>query len=188
MPEAYYIIPMVPGPYGVFPNLTVNMKRPEYVDEIRCNWTGHPIDELGVYVCLVNTSESKHDDLSGRAGVRQLPRGYTWDTPLSSLPVNARNIISNWCSGKGIPYDDTETIGELLMRIISSGLFSFGATALSVNYGSLAQDQKDKIVATCHRWGWAVPEDAETVRQVASRLGRRAWPGNDRTVVMVEEF
>ena len=69
MPVAYYIIPMVAGPYS-----RGNGQRPDYVDEIRCNWTGHNIDDYGIYLCKVNTTDAKHTDLASRTGVRQLPR------------------------------------------------------------------------------------------------------------------
>lgn len=183
MPIAYYIIPMVAGPYS-----RTNKQRPDYVDEIQCNWSGHNVDALGVYVCLVNTTEAKHADLASRASVRQLPRSVTWDTVLSTLPTAARNAILNWCSAHGIPYDATETVGQLLMRIINSGLLSLGATALTTQHRNLTQAQRDKIAALCQRKEQAIPSDTETVRQISDRLGRVVWPGNDRTRVNVDEF
>ena len=38
MPVNYYIIPQTAGPYS-----RSNPQMPMYVDEIRCNWTGHPV-------------------------------------------------------------------------------------------------------------------------------------------------
>jgi len=183
MPEAFYIIPMVAGPYSI-----TNQQRPMYVDTIRCNWTGHNVDDLGVYVCKVNTTEAKHTALTGMANVRQLPREYTWDTPLSDLKAQQRNAISNWCSNKGIPYDETETIGELLMRVINSGVLSLGNTALTTEYQNLTQTQKDKITTVCTRHRLAQPSSTETVRQISNRLGIVLWPGNDNTKVHVEEY
>jgi hypothetical protein len=183
MTVGYYIIPMTEPPYS-----HTNPQRPQYVNEIRCNWTGHNVDSLGVYVCKVNTTDAKHTDLASRTGVRQLPRAYTWSTVISTLPLAARNAISNWCSGKGIPYDATDTIGELLMRIIESGLFDLGATALNTQYQNLSQARKDKIVAICERRGWQVPAATDTVREMCRRLGRFIWPGDDETQVHVEEF
>ena len=183
MPEAFYIIPMVVGPYS-----PANPQRPMYVDEIKCNWTGHNVDALGVYVCLVNTTDAKHTDLAGRTGVRQLPRAYTWDTVISTLPSAARNLIRNWCTAHNIPSDTSETIGQLLLRVINSGLFELGNTALTTQYQNLTQTQRDKIVALCQKHGIAQPTSTETVRQLSDRLGPRFWPGNDSTRVHVGEF
>ena len=174
---------MVAEPYS-----RLNPQRPDYVDEIQCNWSGHNVDELGVYVCKVNTTEAKHTDLASRSGVRQLPRSASWDTVISTLPAAARNAIGNWCSNKGIPYDATDTIGELLMRIINSGLFALGNTALTTQYRNLTQAQKDKISALCQRWGQSVPADTDTVRTISNRMGRLFWPGDDDTRVYVDEF
>jgi hypothetical protein len=183
MPVAYYIIPMTEPPYS-----RQNPQRPQYVDEIKCNWVGHPVDALGVYICKVNTTEAKHTDLAGRTGVRQLPRSASWDTVISTLPAAARNAISNWCNGKGIPYAASETIGQLLMRIINSGLFSLGSTALATQYQNLTQTQKDKVTALCAKWSLPQPAATETVRQITDRLGPTFWPGSDETRVHVEEF
>ena len=180
MAVGYYIIPMIAGPYS-----RTNPQRPNYVDEIRCNWTGHSVDALGVYICKVNTTDAKHTDLAGRSGVRQLPRGVTWDTVLNTLTTPQRNVISNWCNGKGIPYDSTETVGQLLMRIINSGLLSFGNTALTTQYQNLSQAQRDKITALCTKWSIPQPAATETVRQITNRLGQVFWPGN---TLNVEEY
>lgn len=179
MPEAYYIIPMVAGPYS-----RTNPQRPQYVDEIACNWTGHNVDELGVYICKVNTTEAKHTDLASRAGVRQLPRGYTWDTVLSTLPPAARNAISNWCNSKSIPYDSSETIGQLLMRIINSGLFSLGNTALNTQVQNLTQTQRDRIATYCQKWNIQYSQ-TDTVKQISERCGPIFWHGPS---LHVEEF
>ena len=180
MPVAYYIIPMVAGPYS-----RANPQRPDYVGEIRCNWTGHNVDDLGVYICKVNTTDAKHADLASRQGVRQLPRSVTWDTVISTLTAPQRNAISNWCNSKNIPYDASETVGQLLVRIINSGLFGLGNTALTTQFQNLTQAQKDKIVALCAKWGQAQPGATETVRQVTNRLGPIFWPGSE---LIVSEF
>jgi hypothetical protein len=183
MPEVYYLIPMVAGPYS-----RENPQRPDFVDEIRCNWTGHNVDELGVYVCLVNTTAAKHADLASRTGVRQLPSGVTWSTVISTLTSAQRTAISNWCSAHSIPYASTETVGQLLVRVISSGLFSLGTTTLTTQYQNLTQARKDKITAVCARLGIAQPTATETVRQIVNRVGPIVWPGNDRAKVQVGEF
>jgi hypothetical protein len=183
MPEAYYIIPMTTAPYS-----RTNPQRPMYVDEIACNWSGHNVDTLGVYVCMVNTTEAKHTDLASRAGVRQMPRAYTWDTVISTMPAAARNTISNWCTSKSIPYDSTDTIGQLLQRIINSGVFSLGNTAVTTQYQNLTQDQKDKITALCTKWSITQPTATETIRSINRRTGGIWWPGNDRTKVRVDEY
>jgi hypothetical protein len=177
MPEAYYIIPIVPPPYSVG-----HGERPAYVDEIRCNWTGHPAPDLGVYVCKVNTTEAKHAALAASAGVRQLPPGVTWTTIISTLKPAQRTAISNWCNNKGIPYDSAETIGDLLLRIIASGLFTFGATALTTQFQNLNQTQQDKLTAICRKWGLPDPTNAETIKQLSKRMGQAYWPANHLTV------
>ena len=177
MPEAYYIIPMVAGPYS-----RENKQRPMYVDEIRCNWTGHNVNDLGVYICKVNTTEAKHTDLNSRQGVLQLPRAYTWDTVISTMPAPARNFISNWCNSHSIPYDSTETIGQLLQRVINVGLFHLGSTALNTQFQNLSQVQKDKITALTNRFNMSPPGQTETLKQISNRVGPRCWPGNELNV------
>jgi hypothetical protein len=172
MPEAYYLIPMVPGPYS-----RGNGQRPMYVEDIQCNWTGHNVDELDVYVCKVNTTETKHTDLASRAGVRQLPRDYTWDTVISTMPPVARNFISNWCNSHNIAYDSAETIGQFLQRVINSGLFSLGNVAVSTQYQNLTQVQKDKISNLCAKWNITQPTNTETVRSITNRTGNVWWNG-----------
>jgi hypothetical protein len=116
--------------------------------------------------------------------VRQLPRGVTWETVIGSLTAPQRGAISNWCNNKGIPYDATETVGQFLMRVINSGLFGLGNTALSTQYRNLTQAQRDKISGLCQRWG--VPfASTDTVREISDRFGSVAWPG-DR--LSVKEF
>lgn len=179
MPIAYYIIPMVAGPYS-----RANPQRPDYVDEIRCNWTGHNVDALGVFICKVNTTEAKHTDLAGRVGVYQMPRAYTWDTVISTMQAAARNFIRNWLTGNGLPYDATETLGECLMRVINSGLFDLGNTALTTQFQNLTPAQKNKIDVLCQKWGINyAPTD--TVKQISNRGGRVWWPGN---TLPVDEF
>lgn len=169
MPEAYYFIPMVSGPYN-----RSNPQRPDYVDEIRANWVGHNVDSLGYYVCKVNTTEAKHADLASRAGVLQLPRGYTVNTRLSSLPPAARNAISNWCNQRDIPYDD-ETLEELLMRVVQSGIFVLGNVSLLTEFSILTTEQQNKITEFCIKWGIALPNGNESVRQIVNRSGLVSW-------------
>ena len=180
MPEAYYIIPMVAGPYS-----RTNPQRPMYVDEIRCNWTGHNVDELGIYVCKVNTTEAKHTDLSGRAGVRQLPREYTWDTLIADMHPAARNFVRNFLLDHGLPQAaPDETIGDVLMRVINSGLFSLGNAPLELQFQYLTQAQQNKISALYNKWGIAyTPTD--TVKDLSRRGGRAWWNGN---ALKVEEY
>ena len=172
MPIGYYLIPMVAGPYS-----RTNPQRPAYVDEIRCNWTGHNVDALGVYVCKVNTTAAKHTDLASRAGVRQLPLSITWETVISSLTPVQRNAISNWCSNHGIPYDAAETVGDLLMRVINSGLWQLGSTARTAAFATLTAAQQDRIRALCIKWGQPEPQAAETVAALSQRLGAVYWHG-----------
>lgn len=183
MSIAYYIIPMVAGPYS-----RTNKQRPDYVDEIQCNWTGHNIDDYGVYLCKVNTTDAKHTDLASRSGVRQLPRSANLNTVISTLPAAAQNAISNWCNNKDIPYDSSDTIGELLARIIGSGVFKLGNATLTTQYQNLTQTQKDRITLICNRWGWALPSDTDTVAQIGKRLGKLSWPVHDDSKIWVEEF
>jgi hypothetical protein len=184
MPILYYMIPMVAGPYG-----RTNPQRPQYVDEIACNWSGHNVNTLGVYVCMVNTTAAKHADLASRADVFQLPAQYTWDTVISDMQAAARNYVRNLCNNRlGIDYDATETIGECLMRIINSGLFELADTPVTAQFQSLSANQQAKIVALFQRLGLTIPSATETVKQISQRGGRVVWPGNDRSKVNVDEF
>lgn len=177
MPESYYIIPMVAPPYS-----RENPQRPQFVDEIQCNWTGHNVDSLGVYICKVNTTEAKHTDLAGRAGVRQLPRQYTWDTVISTMQAAARNFIRNWMTDAGLVYDSSETLGQALMRIINSGLFDIVGVNPNSAFSTLNAGQQQKIVNLCQKWGLTAPTASETVKQISSRMGNVYWHGPSLTV------
>lgn len=180
----YYIIPMVAGPYS-----RANPQRPMFVDEIRCNWSGHPVDALGVYVCKINTTEAKHSNLDGRTGVRSFPRNVTWDTVIATLPAVARNRISAWCTSKAVPrYDSAETIGQLLQRVISGGLLDLHGQTLTTQFQSLSGERQQRIRDLCQRFRRSEPASTETVRQIVNRLGNDVWPANDATRVHVEEF
>jgi hypothetical protein len=183
MPEVYYIIPMVAGPYS-----RENKQRPMYVDDIQCNWTGHNVDELGVYVCLVNTTDAKHALLDSNPGVFSLPREYGWDTVISTMTAQVRNKIRNWLTDAGIPYDSSETLGQLYQRVVNTSLYSLGSTALTTQFQNLSQGQKDKVNALCDKWGNPRPNTTETVRSITNRTGNTHWPGADRTKVRVDEF
>lgn len=171
---------MVAGPYS-----RTNAQRPDYVDQIRCNWTGHNVDALGVYVCKVNTSEAKHTQLAAQPGVVQLPREYTWDTVISTMQAAARNRIRNFATTIGIDYDTTETIGEFAQRVINSGLWDLGNTVTSVQFQNLTPGQQNKIINLCQKWGLPAPTATETVKQLSSRGGKKWWAGNE---LYVEEF
>lgn len=177
MPEAYYVIPMTSPPYS-----WANRQKPLYLDAIQCNWTGHNVDALGVYVCKVNTTEAKHTQLAAQAGVYQLPRQYTWNTVISTMQAAARNYIrNNICTPFGIPYDSTETLGELCMRVINSGLFDLGSTPLDTQFQNLTTAQQNKIDVLCRKWGISyAPTD--TVKQLSNRGGRLWWPGDQLVV------
>lgn len=179
MPEAYYVIPMTTAPYS-----RENPQRPMYVDEIACNWTGHNVDALGIYVCKVNTTAAKHALLAASLGVDVLPEQYTWDTVISTMHAAARNFVRNLMENRlGIPYDSSETLGQALMRIINSGLFDLGNTSLSTQFANLNQGQQNKIIQLCEKWGLQVPQSTETVRQITNRTGPVWWPGNNLDVV-----
>lgn len=164
---------MVSPPYSLS-----NPQRPDYVDEIKCNWTGHNVDALGVFVCKVNTTAQKHAALAKRAGVRAMPAGITWETSVRALTSVKRTEISNWCANKGIPYDSTETVGQFLTRVICSGLFSLGLTKLGTRYADLTQEQMDKIARLRARHRQAALGEDETVRGVVDKLGPDVWPGD----------
>jgi hypothetical protein len=185
MPVAYYLIPTASGPYSV-----TNRHRPLYVvgagrgetPEVPCAWTGHPVDALGYWVVKVDTTEANHTALAAKANVRQLPRNYTWDTVISTMPAVARNAISNWCTARGIAYDSTETIGQFLMRVIQAGIFNLGNTTQTTQFQSLTQARQDAIRAICERLGQPAPSNTETVRQIVRRLGPFVWNGPDLTL------
>lgn len=184
MAEIYYVIPMTTPPYS-----RTNPQGPMYVDEIRCNWTGHNVDAMGVYVCLVNTTTAKHTDLASRAGVYQLPSQYTWDTVISTMQAAARNYIRNLCENRlGIFYSTSDTLGELLQRIINSGLFDYGNLDTNTEFQNLSPGQQNKITAMFAKWGLAIPTGTETIGQISNRGGRAWWPGDDRSKIYVEEY
>lgn len=180
MPVGYYIIPAVPGPYS-----RQNPMRPQYVDEIRCNWTGYPVPSLAIFICKVNSTDVKLADLDSRNGVYALPRGYTWDTPLLSLPAGARVAISNWCANHNIVYDENETIGELLLRIINSDLFNIFGVPRDATFGSLNSEQKNRILNLFIKHNLAPPSDTETVASISKRGGGTWW---NAPLLYVPEF
>jgi len=180
MPVNYYIIPQTAGPYSVS-----NPQMPMYVDEIQCNWSGHPVPGFDFFICKVNTLDAKHNDLIGRPGVYQMPKGYYWDTVISTIAAVGRNYISAWCSINGFPYDETETIGQFLMRIINTGLFELGSTPLNTPFSSLTSQQRVLIVASCLRWDIPTPNESETIREITDRCGPVWWNGDS---IFVEEY
>lgn len=180
MPVRYYIIPVVAGPYN-----RGNPQRPDYVDEIRCNWTGHNIDSIGMYVCKVNTTDIKHTDLQSRTGVKVLPEPYTWDTVISTMQAAARNYISNQiCSAFNIDYDETETLGELLQRVINSDLFDTFGVLNDTEYQSLSPSQQNRIANLFNKWGIPLT-GTDTVKELSRRGGQKWW---DAPNLYVGEF
>lgn len=181
MPVGYYLIPMVAGPYSRF-----NKQRPDYVDAIECNWTGHNVDAMGVFVCKVNTTEAKHTDLASRSGVNRIPEPYTWDTVIADMHVAARNYVANnICAPLNIPYDETETIGEFLMRVINTDLFSLEDTPVDTEYQNLTSSQQNKVANLLSKWGLQPPINTETVKQLSNRGGNKWWNGDK---LVVEEY
>jgi len=177
MPVGYYLIPMTSGPYS-----RANPQRPQYVDEIRCNWTGHNVDLFTLFVCKVNTTAEKHADLSSRAGVFPFPEGVEWDTVISTLAANLRNRIRTKLTQHDIPYDPSETIGELVMRVINIGLWHDpdtveNVTAVDALFSALPPGQQNKITALCTKWALPPPANTETVSAMSKRMGPRWWYG-----------
>lgn len=189
MPVGYYLIPAASGPYDF-----INQDRPDYIQpqrggtpEVPTNWTGHPVYALGYWVCKVNTTEENHTLLASKANVRQLPRNYTWDTVISTMPAAARNAISNWCTQRGIAYDSTDTIGQFLMRVIVVGICNLGNTTQTTQFQNMTLARRNAITAACQAYEIALPTNTETARSILRRLGPLIWNGNS-TDVNVEEF
>lgn len=118
MPIAYYLIPIVEGPYS-----RENPQRPKYVSVIRCNWVGQCLPLLkNHYLCKVNTTETKHAALQAEIGVRLLPR-YPLLTLVGNLPAGAIQQIHAALTWLALPYYADETLRHLIQRIVVSGLF-----------------------------------------------------------------
>lgn len=176
----YYLVPMSAPPYS-----RENPQRPLYMDDIRCNWTGHPLNGLGYYVCLVNTTDAKHSELANQPGVQRLPGN--WNTPVLSLSTPLQNTINRWCNNHNIPYDPNETIGELIERIIASAVLGLQGYQLSTPFSLLPAYKRKQIIAFCQQSKFAIPNDNETMSTLLHRSGRDIWPGNDPKRVYVEE-
>jgi hypothetical protein len=137
-----------------------------------------------VYLCVVNTTEAKHTQLASQTGVRQLPRGYTLDTVISSLNGAGRNRISDLCTSFGIPYISSETIEQFIGRVIGSGAFELGAIDVSTQFSGLPPGQQQKIQSMFNKWG--IPySSTDTVRQIVDKFRPVSW--NPRSC-HVEEF
>ena len=180
MPVYYYLVPMSAPPYS-----RENPQRPLYMDEIRCNWTGHPLEGFGYYICLVNTTAAKHTKLASQPGVQRLPGN--WDTPVLSLSTPLQNTIKKWCDNHNIPYDPNETIGELIERIVASAVLGLQGYQLSTPFSLFPTDKREQILSFCQRFKLTIPNDRETIGALLHRSGHDMWPGNDPKRVYVEE-
>jgi hypothetical protein len=113
MPIGHYIIQMTAPPYS-----RATPQAPLYMDELRTNWSGYPLFGFDRYLVQVNTTDAKHDQLEGRAGVMSLRR-LNLDDTVGSLPSVARNRVRGYLTDLGLPYDANETIDQLIRRVIT---------------------------------------------------------------------
>ena len=180
MPVQYYIIPPTAPPYS-----EAAPQEPQYVSEIRCNHIPYYLPSFNQFLVMVNTTPAKHADLAGRAGVRQLPAGITVDTVISTLSNPAQNVISNFCTQIGIPFDVTETIGGLLNRIILSDICTFGGTSTTTQYNALTAEQQNRLSNLFLRSNSKTPGANETIKGLSERIKNKLF---SERVLIVGEF
>lgn len=166
--KVHYLIPMVAGPYS-----RDNKQRPDYVDEIQCNWVGHNIDYYSYYICMVNTTEAKHADLASRAGVKQLPRKVL-SKLVGNLPAGVITQIQAILTQLDLPYYADETLKELIQRVLVSGLFHLPNVSRDTLLRDLPQEVQDRGGALLDKWG--IPySGTDTVAQVIARCRDMFW-------------
>jgi hypothetical protein len=168
MPIAYYIIPMVPGPYS-----RENPQDPAYVFEIRCNWTGHNIDQFGVFVCKVNTTPAKHADLESRPGVWKFPEDGL-NTVISTLHAATRNRISNKLGQIGLPYYEDETLKDLIQRVIVAGVLEWGNADRYTTLDDMPGNSQARTSNIFSKWGWAY-NGTDTLEQLLNTCKNDFW-------------
>lgn len=175
MSIAYYIIPMVPGPYS-----RENKMRPMYLDGLSpCAWTGHNVDAFGVYVCKVSTTSANHYWLSARPGVIQISAGDNgWDAVIETIPRRSSETIASWCNRWNIAYDGKMTVGRLLMRIIGYGVLAVTSATSRMPMRDLPQAQREHILRHCvmHNIPYS---STDTIDQIIDRAGPVFWNGRD---------
>jgi len=173
MPEQFYLIPQSDPPWSI-----TNKHRPVALDGIVCNYICKDVPAFSAFLVKVNTTEANHAVIAARPNVRQLPAGLTWETVISTMSTPQRNFISNLCGQLGIPYDDTETLGELLNRIVFSADLSLGSASVTTQYNTLTVGQQNALNNFCAKWQKQNPGSNETIKGLVARLAKTMWDGS----------
>lgn len=79
-----FLVPMTKPPYS-----KENKQRPEYMDELRINWTGSPLFVKKHYLIMANSTPEKLLELQNKPGVIDMPN--IDEDKLSNLPL-ARKV------------------------------------------------------------------------------------------------
>jgi hypothetical protein len=176
--KVFYIIPMTTVVEG-----SRTIQKPDFVDALQCNWTGHNLDHYNVYICMVNTTEAKHTQLAAQTGVRQLPR-VKLSRLVSSMPAGVISKIQTVLTNLDLPYYADESLKQLMQRILVSGLFEIPNISLDTLLRDLPQAVQTRGAAFMDKWGVSY-SGTDTVGQIIARCRDVFW---NPDTVDVEEY
>ena len=169
MTIGYYIIPTTDPPYSVF-----NPKAPKYLDDLKCDSTGHNLDKFGVYICAVITTDEKHKILCEQKGALSLPG---WDDPLSKMDITKAVGLAAWLDSKGLAFDSKETTAKLLHRMLACSLLGLtGREDVTTSKDALTISQKSALSTLCTLREITVSSN-DTIRTISDKIGEKCWNG-----------
>lgn len=178
MPVAYYLVPMEPGPYS-----RTNKQRPQFMDEIKCNWTGYPLMGFDRYLCKVNTTAAKHADLESRAGVWAFPPDGL-NTVISTLHPSERNRIQQALNQLSLPYYNDETLRNLIQRVIMAIECEWGSADRATELQNMPGNSQARTANLFNKWGIQY-QLGDTLEQLLAAGGDTFW---NPEALVVQEF
>ena len=158
----------------------VNNQRPEYVNDIQCNWTGYPLDLFGYYVCKVNTTSAKHALLEASQGVWKFPEEGL-ETVIDTLHPSEQNRISQMCNSIGIPYYSDETLRILLQRVIVTDVLDWGNHDRYTTLADMPGNSQSRTSNLFGKWNLSFA-DTNTLEQLQAICGDVFWNPDTLTV------
>lgn len=108
-----FLVPMTEPPYS-----RENPQRPQYMDELRINWTGSPLMVKRHYLIMANSTPEKLLELQNKKGVIDMPN--IDDDKLVSLPKarKDKNKIIETLIGK--TFDQEKSVKDLINEVANS--------------------------------------------------------------------
>lgn len=105
-----FLIPMTEPPYS-----RENPQRPQYMDELRINWTGSPLMVKKHYLVMANSTPEKLLELQNKKGVIDMPN--IDDDKLKDLPQERKdkNKLIEDLIGK--TFDPEKSVKDLINEV-----------------------------------------------------------------------